>query len=414
MRPRVGLGLGESHIRVLVLKRGTVVWAAEAPRTERESLVDTIEGALRGIPGLGSRKPTVTAAVGPCGSQIKQLTGLPAIDDPRTLDALVREGASTFFLRNGTPLTTAAVTDDHRGVWAAAIEEPYVAAAEEACNRLKWNLERVVPTAVVLGFGTTDRQVTWSDGSVQWNLEYGSGTLERARRKWLPDPPPTPPIRLLPVPELYGLGERAGHFADAYGAARLPERAPLTIDPEVLRTTPLKVVLRSLLVPLVLTVAAVAALLLTPLAQTRKAAHASSALEELRASPGWSTAASGKERLATVTTILDEMSAFSSTRSRHTQWLAALTDHLPEGSAVLQLTMDETQGELTALAVVGTDLIEVIDGLPGTKNTELAGQVVREETGTGGLDRVTLTFEIGNVLDTSSTASDSLETIGGR
>ena len=390
MKPRVGIGLGFDRARVLLVKRDRVHWAGEALLEPDGPLVDALEAVLRQVPGLKRRRPSVAVAVGPHHSQIKELTGLPAVTDPRLQNAMVRESASTFFLENGVPLVTALGDPSPGGrLWAGAIEQDFIAAAHEACRRRGWSLDAAVPGAVALGFGTGDRRVRWSDGGLEWDLLFGNGTLERVRRTRASSGGRFAST-LLPAPELLGLGERAWQFADAYGAAVMPRETPLRIDPRTMLKPTVSARLSGFRAPLVLLLVALVALAATPLRDLIRVHADTRTLDELRSGEAIGIALGGEEKLHLVTGILHRLDSFAVTRPARTAVLAAISTSLPAGTAVQSVTLEGNRGELAVLSPDAGQALLALQSIDAVESAELVGEVSRHRLGAAELDRLTV------------------------
>ena len=128
------LTVGARIVDAKLVRRGAVVWAAQAEYEGIEDLTRAIAdlGAAEGAP-RGRRRVNVTldAAL----AQVRMLSEIPPVG-ARALAELVALQSGRFFRRNGKPLATDARwlerrRRDRRTVIAAAVEEPVVDAIVE-------------------------------------------------------------------------------------------------------------------------------------------------------------------------------------------------------------------------------------------------------------------------------------------
>lgn len=134
MREAIRLTVGARAVGAELVRRGTVVWAAQAEYEDVEDLRRTIAelGAAEGAP---RRRRRVDVTLDPGLAQVRRLTEIPPVGG-RALGELVALQSSRFFRRNGKPLATDARwverrKRDRRTVIAAAVEEPVLDAIVE-------------------------------------------------------------------------------------------------------------------------------------------------------------------------------------------------------------------------------------------------------------------------------------------
>ncbi len=231
MRTLVGLAVGLDDVRAVAVRRGTVTWAAEAPLENGQALADAIGLLLAEAPVRRWPRPVLAAGIGPHASQVRLIAGLPDIEDPETLGAVVREGAGSFFLKNGVPLLVTRVRPASPGTaMAAAIDRPCVEAIREACKRRGWRWAGVAPAAIVLPAALDDEHFAWTDGRVVLEVKHSHRQVESVRTRTIESAGlPGDPLHL--VPALAALGDQGARYAVAYGAAMLQEQEPLALSP---------------------------------------------------------------------------------------------------------------------------------------------------------------------------------------
>ena len=232
MTTRIGLAVGREAVRAVMIRRHRVVWKGEMPLGPggSEAVQAAAIALLAAAPRRRWPKPVVHAAIGPHAAQVKRVVGLPDIADADALAAIVREAAGTYFLKNGVPLLTTRVQPTGAGTAiAAALDRPYVDAVRAACRAGGWRMGPIAPTAVVLTRAFTGPAFHWNDGPLTIEVSRNAtGALDAVR---------TRPAReddadattLAPVAELAALGPGAARFADAFGAAAVDAREPLTL-----------------------------------------------------------------------------------------------------------------------------------------------------------------------------------------
>ena len=106
MSVSVGISIGAREVRAVVLRNGRVAAATEAELAPGDTLADAVAEVLAGAPVPRFPRPAVVAALGPSRAQVRRVTGLPPVKDPRVLAEILREGTSRFFLQNGAALVT--------------------------------------------------------------------------------------------------------------------------------------------------------------------------------------------------------------------------------------------------------------------------------------------------------------------
>lgn len=391
MAVSLGIAVGADRIRAVALKAGRIVAATEAEVGPGDSLSAAVAELLSGAPLPRFPRPRVVVAFGPSLAQMRRIAGLPPLEDGTLLAEVVREGTGKFFLRNGVPLSTTGVRIVEPGtVWAAALDERAVRAVEAGCRSAGVRVDRFVPAVAVLGRALTDAHVLWPDGGAVAEVRLQEGELESVRRIAAAHAPAGPPPEA--VPALARLGEHGWRFADAYGAASLPDYEPM-----VLRATGTGAAGDVPRWRMALAGAALAAaVLFAAVAPAIKAMRAEDhAVGRIAAVQDRRRAASDTEReLARVTQALAEAAAFDAERYSPTLLLADLAAALPQGSAVVAFTADTATGSLVALAPRAAAVVQPLEKVPGVVAPEIVGPVTREALAGRELERVTIRFGI--------------------
>ncbi|HEU4882496.1 MAG TPA: hypothetical protein VFT45_09635 [Longimicrobium sp.] len=390
MTVTLGIAVGADRIRAVTLRAGRIVAATEAEVGAGDSLSAAVAELVAAVPLPRFPRPRVVVALGPSLAQTRRIAGLPPLEDAGLLAQVVREGAGKFFLRNGVPLVVTGVRVVEPGtVWAAALDERAVRAVEAGCRTAGVRVDRFVPAVAVLGRGLGGEHLLWPDGGAVAEVRLRGGELESVRRLAAAQAPAVSP--LAPVPALARLGEDGWRFADAYGAASLPEyermvhRASGAAAGEV---PGWRIGLAAGALAAALAFAAVAPALRAMDAEDRAAGRIAAVQDRRRA------AADTERELARVTDALAEAAAFDVGRYSPTLLLADLTAALPTGSAIVAFRVDTAGGSVVALAPRAAAVVRPLEKVPGIVAPEIVGPVTREALAGRELERVTVRFGI--------------------
>jgi hypothetical protein len=390
MRSRVGIAVAGERLRAVVVRGGRVTAATEAALEPGDTLAGAVAELLAGAPIPRLPRPRLVVALGPSLAQTRRLTGLPPLRDARLVAQLVREGAGKFFLRNGRPLvTTGARLEEPGTAWCAALDADTVRQAAAGARQAGLRVDAFVPAVAALAYAGDDGRVRWSDGAAVAEAEFAAGALVSVRR-----------LAAAPAEEGDGearelaaalgeIGARAHEFADAYGAAVLPDAEALAHRPG--RAAAGRVPGWRLGVAGAAAALALAAVLVLPPLRARRAADAA-ALRLEAAAPRLRAAEQAGAGLARATGALDEVARFGETRWSPTRLLAELAGRLPAGTALVSFRADTASGSLVALAPRATAVLAALERVEGVGRVEIAGPVTREGAAGREVERVTLRF----------------------
>lgn len=394
MSARIGIAIGSEALRAVCVRGGKVLWAAQSARAPEQSLAACIEEILAGIPTRRLRRMPVDVAVGPHAAQVKLLAGLPPVSDPRVLASLVRESSASFFLRNGSALVTTGVRVAGEGrVWAAAIEAETIEAIRAACRSQRLKLRSIAPTAAVLPLAARNERFTWRDGEVGLEIARSGPDLELIRRLPATLLPPDAPV-LEPVEALASFGPDAWRYADAYGATLVSSNASLALGPDGVRPLADSLPVRRLALPAMIAAVGVIALALSPLRAQWTAERARAALDATRATETWRDLLASAAEIEHVTGVLNEIAAFTASRPDRAGLLGDLALAMPDGSALLRLEVDGTEGKLVAVTPQASALLMTLRSLPRFSSVDLVGEVTRQTVGGQELERVMIEFRL--------------------
>ena len=407
MSVSVGISIGAREVRAVVLRNGRVAAATEAELAPGDTLADAVAEVLAGAPVPRFPRPAVVAALGPSRAQVRRVTGLPPVKDPRVLAEILREGTSRFFLQNGAALVTTGVRVEAPGTaWGAALDAAAVRAAEEGCRRAGFRLSSVVPAVAVLPAGLAGDRLVLRDGAVTAEVEVDEKRRLRSIRR-------IPAAAALAttddgaaVDALAPVGARAAHFAAAYGAALAGMAEPLSLVPgmhgaQERGTVPAwRLAVAGTALALSVAFFAVAPAKRAERAQDRAAAR----LEALARTRSQSARTAGD--LREVTDALGEVSGFAARRRSPTLLLAALTRALPPGTSLVSLQVDSTGGSVVALAPRAAAVMAAMDRVPGVAAPEILGAVTREAAAGRQVERVTIRFSFPGTPASSAASSE--------
>jgi len=371
------------------------MWAVEAERAAGDDLSAAIVQLLGHATLPRWPRPIVVAAIGPAASQTKRLIGLPATADVATLRAIIREGTSRFFLRNGIPLVTAGVRMEEPGAaWAAAFDLPVVRDIESACRGLGLRVRLIVPSMVALPRALEPGQVEWTDGDVHSELTVAERRLVNTRRL-SPTSRNSVDVAATPtaIAALHSLGADAWRFADAYGATQLPDNEPLALrsssgelDAGASR--------RAVRIAAVCLCLAIVAAIGTPVVARVVRAHRTS--RQLAAIGRRARDAEAAERdLGRMSEALAEVASFDASRRSPTLILSQLTRALPENAELVTVRLDTAGGTMVILAPRAAAALAALDSVKAVVAPEIIGPVTKEMAGARELERATVQFRFG-------------------
>jgi hypothetical protein len=353
-------------------------------------------------------------AVGPSLVQVKRLSGLPLLQDPSALSAVIREGAGRFFLRNGIPLLTTDVSLIEPGTgWAAAFEAPVVEQVQRVCVDADFALRDIVPAAIAVGQVAGSGELTWTDGYVRAELAYRDRDLVAIRQlRVAHDGERTEAMQpLLSHPALASLGDNAMDYADAYGATRVERGTRLAFSAGGASRVGASSRTRLRIAAAMFCISAVAVLLVPPLLAVRSAARARTRLVLI--APEVRKVRGIERELGQVSSTLQRVSEFTADRGSVTALLGRITAALPEHAAIVTIEVDSARGTMVALAPRASQVTDALEKVSGVASPQVVGPITPVATRAGDVERVTIRFwlvrpaEIGNARTVGSAAPGS-------
>jgi len=398
MSVRVGAGIGQDAVRVVVVRGREILWSAEVEREPDQSLGSALEAVFRATleSDLRTRwaRTPVQVALGPHSSQVKLLEGLPETEDSKLLAQVIWEARRSLFLADEGPLTTGSVRLAGTGAaWAAAFDESDVTEVRDVFRALGLRRGVLMPTGIVLHRSAANQRFAWPDGELGLDVSCGSAGLEALRRQPLAGiSPEVPPLE--PVPELTALGEGAASFADAYGAAILDDEEWVALGVAAAHPPPRSAGWRRLVYPTLVGAVALALAGLSPLYTSILAERAETALGEFHAGERWLAVGPVFDQLGDITAALTEIETFAHSRTGMAILLAELSRELPEGTVLVRFEIDGPSGEVVALAPDASELLEGLRRWRRLDSVEIGSPVTRTTAGGRRVERVMLAFRL--------------------
>jgi hypothetical protein len=158
-----------TELSAVELRGAAVVWQQVLPRGDGP--VGAQFGELLG-PRLASvRDLRMVVAVGPHGSQLRQLHGMPAVSAEVT-GGVLRENQGRFFLMGKELALTE--TDRRRdgSCWGGVLDAQIASGIVEAATELRLEIVAIVPAVVILPLVVDESPIRWRDGEVLAACDY--------------------------------------------------------------------------------------------------------------------------------------------------------------------------------------------------------------------------------------------------
>jgi hypothetical protein len=225
----LGVSVGASTVRAVLIERGAVRWAGTAEYVDLDELADAI-ARLAGEAGAPVRRARVVLERDVV--QLRSIVPAPPLK-ATALRRYVALEAARLFRKNGAPLVTDAMriplTKTTAALWAGAAAEPLVQAAFTGCTQAGLTVEVLGPAADVLACAvvTADGPIAFSNGGTTELLELGIDGVCQSRKVRNGVPVDGQPPSREFTRALASLGDQASHFAGAYGAATALPRLSL-------------------------------------------------------------------------------------------------------------------------------------------------------------------------------------------
>jgi hypothetical protein len=352
-----------------VLVRGrTILSYATSARTD--SLTLSIRKLLGQFDLRGVRRPTVIAGIGPFACHLKPLSGLPESAKATLLSEAVRENVDRYFLRSTHGWY---VSELHRsgGAWrAAVVDRAVVDELRAACTELRLSLLGSVPTVGTLGKAFHDGVLSWQDGDIQLLLTLKDGECMSATHR------PVGAATAATAAPRVALRSEDPDFvaiADAYAVSQCKGQAPFLVRGTApVRPSPVR---RAVLAGLTLAIGA-AALVAPTVSLLRDGAVAEHRVSAKADSVARLQAV--EVQLREISAELSEIARFAASRRSTVALLGAISQALPESTAIVSLHTDTTGGTIVFVSRNAADVLPALTSVQGLAAPEFVGALTGE------------------------------------
>jgi hypothetical protein len=373
----------------------------------------TIGGAIQGLLSDARRSRAtrrsigVCAALGPSWVQTKALAGIPKLKHQRLVTQLVRENSSAFFLRTRSTIVLGAIESrDDGATWGAGFDGDVLRAVADAVRTSGLRFERAVPAVSAIAGFVPNGSFAWDDGGWRVCVSTKLGVIHGIRR----DSGNDDPTRIHPTlpTAMAGLGRDGWSYVAAFAAARSSRRDAFAWHPEPdPRRSRLVRRIRGCVVGSVLAMSGGAALLSPAIRAARFVSRSSVELSAIR--DVQREAARTEAELHRVSTLIDHIARFRSSRGGVTLLLAGLAETLPESTAMVSLRVDSLEGSFVALAPHVADVVPQLLTIDRIVAPRIVGSITPETMNAVRLERATLRFRrrrpASTVANTSATSN---------
>jgi len=387
---RLGISISADAVRAVLVRAGRVVWHAHAVIDEQEGVRPALDRLLSRVPRSRWGGTSVRVALGLAYSQVKRIEGLPAARQTKVLDRIVAENADAFFLRVGaSTLPTRVERLGDGSIVAGALDSAIVEIVLAGLRRRRLSPRFFLPFGVAMSHAIPVGLWRISDGGRSLELDtIEGGTLRDCRHG---DPAAGDAIAPPVAPALASIGAGAPGFTAAYGAAISPPRAQFmwipAPNPTRVRTRErARVVAASTGFVLAMS----AALIARGAHASRVTATASTALASFRDAE--IDAARVDAELRKVTAELSRLQEFDASRGRMMLLLGALSEAIPDSTALVSLRVDSIEGNFVALTPRAANVLPPLFDLPGVIAPRIVGSVTRETQNGATVERASIRF----------------------
>jgi hypothetical protein len=390
MIARLGVSIHSGEVRAVLVRRGVVRWHASVPcEFSATTAAEVFALLLATLPKrFGIRRATV--AIGPAWCQVKHIEGLPAVRDLAMLTRLLHENSMSFFLRSAGRLAVSDVVRYADGtLWASAFDQEIATSAIEALKRLRFANACVVPSVTAVAGVVPAGVHVWRDGEHAMELTLDEHrVLKRVRRVSGEDETQAPTLS----DPLAKLGDDAWVSAAAFGAATSHKRAPFAWRPapdprRVARAARLRIGVGALFA----TAALVAALAAPGVRAARTVRDGSAEMSALRLAQ--TEVARTQGELRRIASTLDRVEQFREQRGKTTLLLGAISQALPESTALVTLRLDSLDGNFVALTPHAADILPQLVSVSELLQPRIVGSLTKEMLGAAQLERATVRFK---------------------
>lgn len=390
MRERIGCFVARDEVLAVLVRGSEIVWHA---RTDRERDESFGGAALRMLADAPKRSRRCIAGVALTGSagQYKEIVGIPAGAKDKLLARLIQENSAAFFLHAARELRVCAASRRSDGAcWAAALDADIARdmvasivpafARQAAVMPASWAVAQMLPPgehACTIN-GEPLRITTVDRGAITDLRRLAS--LAPDERCGLPD-------------ALRTLEAEAWDFAPALGAALSAHTSLFLWREETLeRRRKWSGRLLTAAAALCLILSGAASLAAPGVHAMQVAARANR--DVAKDQRGQLEAARTRGELQRVTMELDRVNRFAAERGHVTMLLGALSEALPDSTAILSLRVDSLEGSMSLLTARAPDVLPQLAGIESVIAPRIVGSVSREMAGAASVERIAIRFRL--------------------
>jgi hypothetical protein len=391
MSARVGISITRRASVAVLVRRGRICWRRRIEREPNAAIAPALDTLLAQLPLTRRARAGACVSLGVSQSQIKRITGLPPVMRADLAARLVRENASSFFLRSSARLATTGIERDADGTtWCAALDGGLVDDVVEILRARGFRSPAFIPEPLAVAIVSAPGAHRIEDDGVvaEFTTNEHRAITQIRRVVGGVDAVDARATESFAAP-LRALGEEASLYAAAFGAASLPANRALAWRPpsdpgSVRRWRRVRVASAA-----VLLVASVPGALVAPgVRAARDAARATRLAERRRTSAA--DASRVEAQLRRVTASLDRIARFESRRSALPLLLGELARALPDSTAMLAVHIDSIEVSLSVLTPRAADAVAGLAGANGVASATIVGSVIRDAGARVTLERATI------------------------
>jgi hypothetical protein len=341
---------------------------------------------LASTPRSRLRRPSVGVAIGLAHGQLRQIEALPPVQQLSMLTRLVREHADSFFLRIGRRLVVTDVERHANGeMWTTAFDGALVDDVLASLRKRRFRRTTVVLSAVARSAFSEQGSHTFVEDGIGCKVVTDARGDVRVRRVADAIGDVRVPAMLAPV------GADASDFIAAYCAAFASPRSSFAWRPipsGADARTMARLRAGAAAVALVVSVfAALAAPGIRMMLATRNVSHELDRLRSLEIEMGRTDG-----DLQRVSAELDRIDAFRAARGRIALLLGALSQSLPDSTALVSLRIDTLDASFVALAPHAAEILSELGSIDDVVAPRIVGSIGRETIGGVRVERATVRF----------------------
>jgi len=375
MSARLGVAVSSRGFAVVLVRGGRVRWRARLDR-DGAPVAPMLAALLASAPVKRRARVRVGVSLGVSYCQIKRVAGVSASMRADGAARLVRDNATSFFLRSSSRVvTTSTERGPGGGAWSAALDGGVLDEVIGALRTARFKPFAFLPEPLALALALPPGSHRTIDGGVVAEFSTTKrSTFTAFRRR------PVSPAKE---------DEIASSLDDAaFGAAICPPDRPLAWRPpadpsRALRWQRFRVGSAAA----ALTISIVASLVAPAVRASRDAAAALRLADRRTVLRLQGEETEGE--LRRVTASLDRIDRFASKRGDVSLLLGELASVLPDSTALLSVRIDSVEVSLSTLSPRAAGVVASLADAPGVASPAIVGSVMRDASARS-LERATI------------------------